>query len=108
MWKDADDFRLGPSRKLHELPLTSIIGMKLMRVDCRTQDTARTQAGGAEQHQGQAVRAQGAIGLASAGNASGSMDIDSLARGMSKLSSCDSEVPGVSAFGRRNRRRAFS
>ena len=39
------------------------------------------------------------------------MDVDSLAQGMSKLSSClseSSEVPSVVGFGRRNRRKAFS
>ena len=42
---------------------------------------------------------------------SNEMDVDKLAQGMSKLSSClseSSEVPSVVGFGRRNRRKAFS
>ncbi len=42
---------------------------------------------------------------------SNEMDVDSVAQGISKLSSClseSSEVPSIVVFGRRNRRKAFS
>lgn len=40
-------------------------------------------------------------------SAGGSMDVDSLTTGMSKLSSCDSTVPNVATFGRKNKQKAF-
>ena len=52
---------------------------------------------------------EGERGAADDGKAaSACAEVDSLIGGMSKLSSCDSEVPRVATFGRRNRHRAFS
>ena len=64
-----------------------------------TGDTSASEAQGSE-------AAQGAADAGKA--ASACMEVDSLVGRMSKLSSCDSEVPRVAAFGRRNRHRAFS
>ncbi len=52
---------------------------------------------------------EGERGAADDGKAaSACAEVDSLIGGLSKLSSCDSEVPRVATFGRRNRHRAFS
>lgn len=71
---------------------------------CREQASEATQEG----NQGQVEEdTKGKLGE----GMSNEIDVDSLAQGMSSLSSClseSSEVPCVVGFGRRNRRKAFS
>ena len=90
-----------PSRELLQSPLA-------FTFFCRVPQTGNDRTGGLEQPAMDATRAHAALGPVSVSGGLDSMDVDSLATGMSKLSSCDSEVPQSAAFGRRNRRRAFS
>ena len=64
-----------------------------------TGDTNASEAQGGEAEQGAADAGKAASTCA---------EVDSLIGGMSKLNSCDIEIPRVATFGRRNRHRAFS
>ena len=67
--------------------------------DSGTGDTSVSEARGTEAEQGAPDAGKAASACA---------EVDSLIGGMSKLSSCDTEIPRVATFGRRNRHRAFS
>ena len=64
-----------------------------------TENMSASEARGCEGEQGAADDEKAASACA---------EVDSLIGGMSKLSSCDTEIPRVATFGRRNRHRAFS
>ena len=64
-----------------------------------TGDPSASEAQGGEAEQGAADAGKAASACA---------EVDSLIGGMSKLSSCDTEIPRIATFGRRNRHRAFS
>ena len=74
---------------------------------CRPQPAPKSGTGDTSTSEAQSSEAE--QGAADAGKAaSACMEVDGLIGSMSKLSSCDSEVPRLATFGRRNRHRAFS
>ena len=74
----------------------------------RVHETSNKMSGNLGTLAGDATAADDAPGLASAPDVLDSMDVNSLATSLSKLSSCDSVVPDVATFGRRSRHKAFS